>query len=148
MSDAKLSQLPVATSSGDSDLLYLVQSNQSKRLPLSTLFANAANVSLSGVTTLGGTPQTLGSPGIVNITTPITHLSADATGGTLQIPTGSNGQVKILVMTSSSGGTYTINNANLAANANVVFGQAGHSAQLLFTNSKWFVVGGTANVTY
>jgi hypothetical protein len=148
MSDAKVSELVTATSVGGSDLFYLVQTNTSKKITAANLFGNISDPTLSGNVVIGGTPQTLGSPGIVNITTPITHLSADATGGTLQIPIGSSGQVKILVMTSSSGGSYTINNANLAANANVVFEQAGHSAQLLFTNSKWFVVGGTANVTY
>lgn len=148
MADAKVSELVTATSLGGSDLLYLVQTNTSKKITAATLFANAANVNLSGVTTLGGTPQSLGAPGIININTPITQLSADAIGGTLQITAGSNGQVKFLVMTSTAGGSYTINNANISANANVVFSSAGHTAQLLFTNSKWFVVGGTANVTY
>ena len=144
MSDAKLSQLPVATSSGDSDLLYLVQSNQSKRLPLSTLFANAANVSLSGVTTLGGTPQTLGSPGIVNITTPITHLSADATGGTLQIPAGTQGQFKLLTMTATAGGSYTVATSNIAGNTSIVFDAVGDTVLLYFTNSKWAPVASSA----
>jgi hypothetical protein len=148
MADSKVSELTSATSLGGSDVLYLVQSNTSKKITAATVFANAANVTLKDVITVGSTPQSLGAAGIISLSTPITHLSVGGDSGTLQIPTGSDGQVKILVMTSSSGGTYTINNANLAANANVVFEQAGHSAQLLYTNSKWFVIGGTANVTY
>jgi hypothetical protein len=148
MADSKVSELTSATSLGGSDVFYLVQSNTSKKITTATIFANAANVTLKDVITVGSTPQSLGAAGIVSLSTPITHLSVGGDSGTLQIPTGSNGQVKLLVMTASSGGSYTINNANLAANANVVFEQAGHSAQLLYTNSKWYVIGGTANVTY
>ena len=148
MADSKVSDLASATSIGGSDLFYLVQSNTSKKVTASTLYSNAANVSLSGRTTLGGTPQTLGAPGIVNVNAPITHLSADATGGTLNIPQGSDGQIKIVVLTSTAGGSYTFNTSNLAGNANVVFDSVGDSSTLLFTNSFWYVIGGTANVTY
>lgn len=148
MADAKVSELVTATSLGSSDLLYLVQSNTSKKIAAATVFANAANAVLSGRVTLGDTPQLLGAPGIVNINTAITELTADASGGTLNIPTGAQGQIKFLVMTTTAGGSYNMNTANISANANIVFSLAGHSAQLLFTNNKWFVVGGTANVTY
>lgn len=148
MADAKVSELTAATSAGGSDLLYLIQSNTSKKITVGNLFANAGNVTLTGNVNLGGTPQTLSSPGIISLTTPITHLTVDAIGGDLQIPQGTSGQVKILTLISSSGGTYTLNYSNVAGNANVVFDVVGDTAQLLFTNSKWFVIGGTANVTY
>lgn len=148
MADAKVSELTAATSAGGSDLLYLIQSNTSKRITVGNLFANAGNVTLTGNVNLGGTPQTLSSPGIISLTTPITHLTVDAIGGTLQIPQGTSGQVKILTLIASSGGTYTLNYSNVAGNANVVFDAVGDTAQMLFTNSKWFVIGGTANVTY
>ena len=52
-------------------------------------------------------------------------------------------------MTSTAGGTYTINGAsnNIAASANIVFNAVGKTAQLLYTNSKWFMVGGSATLT-
>ncbi len=147
MADSKLSELTSATSVGGSDLLYLVQSNASKKVTASTLFANAGNVTFLGNINVGGTPQSLAAPGIIALSTPITHLTVDASGGTLSIPTGTTGQKKYLLMISAAGGTFTINNANIAGNANVKFDSVGDTATLLYSNSKWFVIGGTANVT-
>lgn len=141
MADSKVSALTSATSVGGSDLLYLIQSNTSKKITAGTLFANAGNVTLSGNINIGGTPQTLSSPGLVSLTTPITHLTADATGGTLQLPQGTNGQLKILSLISTSGGSYAINPANIAASANIVLNSSGDSVWLLFTNNKWYVIG-------
>ena len=148
MADSKVSELTSATSAGGSDVLYLVQSSTSKKITVANLFGDISNPTFTGNIFVGGTPQTLSSPGIISITTPITHLSADGVGGTLQIPLGTSGQTKIIVMTASQGGTYTINYSNIAANANVTFNNVGDTATMIFTNSKWFVIGGTANVTY
>lgn len=148
MADSKVSALTTATSVGGSDYLYLVQSNTSKKVTAATLFANAGNVTFQGNINVGGTPQSLAAPGIISLTTPITHLTVDASGGTLQLPQGTNGQKKYVVLTTASGGTYTINNANVAGSANIKFDSVGDTATLLYTNSKWYVVGGTANVTY
>ena len=148
MADSKVSGLTAATSLGGSDVLYLVQSNTSKKITIANFFANAGNVTLSGNINIGGTPQSLGSPGIIALSTPITHLTIDASGGTLQIPQGTTGQQKIVVTISAAGGSYTINNANIAGNANVVFDTVGDTATLLYTQNKWHVIGGTANVTY
>lgn len=148
MADSKVSQLTVATSAGGSDLLYLVQSNTSKRITVGNLFANAGNVTLTGNINIGSSPQNLSSPGIISLTTPITHLSADAIGGELQLPLGTSGQIKYIVMTINLGGPYSIAISNIAGNANVVFDRVGDTAQLLCTNNKWYVIGGTANVTY
>jgi proline racemase len=148
MADSKVSDLVSATSVGGSDLRYLIQSNTSKKISAGTFFANAGNVTLSGNIKIGGTPQTLSSPGLISLTTPITHLSADASGGTLQIPQGTTGQVKIVILISTSGGSYVFNTANIGGGGTVRLDNSGDTAQLLFTNSKWYVIGGTANVTY
>lgn len=146
MADAKVSELVSATSLGGSDQLYVVQSNTSKKITAATLFANAANVVLSGNTTFGGTPQTLGAPGIININTPITQLSADAIGGTLQIPNGASGQVKIVTMTSTAGGSYTFNTSNIAGNVSVTLDSVGDTVVFIFTNGKWFPVTSTSGI--
>jgi len=137
MADAKVSELVTATSLGGSDVFYLVQSNTSKKISAASFFANAANVVLSGNTTFGGTPQTLGAPGIININTPITQLSVDAIGGTLQIPQGADGQIKIVTMTTAAGGTYTFNTSNIAGNVNVSLDSVGDTVVLFFTGGKW-----------
>ena len=144
MADSKVSDLTSATSAGGSDVLYLVQSNTSKKITVANLFGNISNPTLSGNIIIGGTPQTLGSPGIVNITTPITHLSADATGGTLQIPAGTQGQFKLLTMTATAGGSYTVATSNIAGNTNIVFDAVGDTVLLYFTNSKWAPVASSA----
>ncbi len=146
MADSKVSELTSATSVGGSDILYLVQSNTSKKVTAATLFANAANVTLKGNISIDSSVQLLASPGIIDLTKPVTHLSSDATGGALSIPTPASSQLKYLVMIANSGGTMTLK-GNIANNANVVFDGVGDTAQLLYTNNKWFVVGGTATLT-
>jgi len=149
MSDSKVSELTSVTSFGVADTLYVVQSGASRKMTGAVLFANAANVTLKGNINLDSSVQTLTSAGTIDLTKPVTHLNADASGGTILLPKGTTNQIKYLVMIATSGGTYTINgvNSNIANNANVVFSAVGKSAQLLYTNSKWFVVGGTATLT-
>ena len=146
MADSKVSELTTATSVGGSDVLYLVQSSTSKKVTAATLFANAANVTLKGNINLDSSVQLLSSPGVIDTTKPITHLNSDASGGTLVIPSGTTNQIKVVAMIATSGGTYTIS-SNIAGNANVIFNSVGDTATMLFTNSKWFVIGGTASLT-
>lgn len=146
MADSKVSELTSATSVGGSDLFYLVQSSNSKKVTAATLFANAANVTLKGNINLDSSIQLLGSPGIIDLSKPVTHLSSDASGGVCSIPAGTVNQIKIVCMIATAGGTYTIS-SNIANNANVIFNAAGKTATLLFTNNKWFVIGGTASIT-
>ena len=141
MADSKVSALTAATSLGGSDLLYLVQSNTSKKITVANFFNNAGNLTLSGNINIGGTPQALGSPGIISLTTPITHLSVDATGGVVSLPQGTNGQVKIITLVSSAGGVYTINPVTLASSANLQFNSVGDTAICLYTQNKWHVIG-------
>lgn len=146
MADSKVSELTSATSVGGSDLLYLVQSSTSKKVTAATLFANAANVTLKGNINVDSSVQLLGSPGIIDLSKPVTHLSSDASGGVCSIPAGTVNQIKIVCMIATAGGSYTIS-SNIANNANVIFNAAGKTATLLFTNNKWFVIGGTASIT-
>lgn len=146
MADSKVSELTAATTASGSDVLYLVQSGTSKKITLATLFANASNVTLKGNVAVDSNVHLMGSPGVIDLTRPVTHLSSDASGGTIFIPAGNSSQIKIIAMIATSGGTYTIS-SNIAANANVVFNAVGDTATLLYTNNKWFVIGGTASVT-
>jgi len=145
MADSKVSELTAATNVGGSDLLYLVQSNTSKRLPISTLFANAANVNLKGNVNLGSSSQALSSPGGIDMGNVVSVLTSDASGGNVTIPNGTPNAVKIVVMGSTAGGSYTLR-GNIAANANILFSSAGNTATLLYTDSKWYMIGGTARL--
>lgn len=148
MADTKVSELTAATSIGGSDLLYLVQSNSSKKIAFSTIAQNLGNVRLQGNIQLDTNTQTLTAPGIIDPSKQITYLSVDASTGLLNIPLGTANQIKIVIMTSAAGGSYTLLKSNIGGNANVIFDTPGDTATLLFTNSKWYVIGGTANLVY
>jgi hypothetical protein len=145
MADSKVSELTAATSVGGSDILYLVQSNTSKRLPVSTLFANAANTNLKGTVSLGSSSQTLTFAGGIDLGNAITVLTADASGGNITIANGSLNSVKVIVMGSTAGGSYRLK-GNIAAGANILFTAAGNSATLLYTSDKWYMIGGSARL--
>ena len=147
MADSKVSELTSATSVGGSDFLYLVQSNTSKKVTASTLFGNIANSTLKGTVSLDPTVQLLAAGGIVNITNTVTQLSIGATNADLTIPAGGTNQLKVITMISATGGAYKLT-GNIAGSANVIFNQVGDSATMLYTNNKWHVIGGTADVNY
>jgi monoamine oxidase len=146
MADSKVSELVSATSLGVSDLLYVVQSNTSKKITAATLFANAANTTLKGTVTLDPTVQSIVSAGdVVDVSTTVTHLTSDASGGSITIPAGSTNQIKIITMITTAGGAYTLS-SNVANSATITFNGVGKSATLLFTNNKWHMIGGTASI--
>jgi hypothetical protein len=146
MSDSKVSELTSATSLGVSDYLYVVQSNASKKITAATMFANAANVTLSGNLNLQSSVQLVTSAGTtIDLTKPISHLAADASGGTIFMPAGTTNQIKYLVMISTSGGSFSIS-SNVAGSQTITFSAVGKTAQLLYTNNKWHMVGGTASI--
>lgn len=145
MAKLKISELTAATATNPDDLLYLVQSNTSKSITVGNFLADLTDPNLQGNIKITGTPQTLSSGGIVDISTPTTYLSIGGTAADITIPNGANGQIKILLTTASSGGSYTLR-SNVANNANILFANVGDTATIIYTNSKWFMIGGTARV--
>ena len=145
MADSKVSDLTAATSIGGSDLFYVVQSNLSKKVTAATVFANASNVTLKGTIGIDTSTQTLGSPGIIDLTKPVTQLSIGAVSGSLIITQPDISQIKYLVMTSTAGGAYTLT-GNIAGDQTITFNSVGDTATLLYVNNKWFMVGGTATI--
>ena len=146
MADSKVSELTSATSIGVADQFYVVQSSTSKKVTAAVLFANAANVTLKGNVNLDSSVQVISSAGtMVDLTKPVTHLSADASGGSIAIPSGTTNQIKYITMISTSGGSFAIS-ANIAGSQTITFNAVGKTAQLLYTNNKWHMVGGTASI--
>lgn len=144
MADSKVSELPSATTSSSTDALYVVQSGTSKKITLGTIFAHAGNVVHEGNLNYSSDTQVLNSPGTIDITKQITILTIDSTGGTYTIPKGTPQQVKILVVKAAYGGTFILNALAPSSNvaANVILNATGDAATLLFTDDKWFVIGG------
>lgn len=145
MAKLKISELTAATATNPSDLLYIVQSNTSKSITVADFLSDLSDPTLQGNIKIAGTPQTLSSAGVVDITTPTTYLSIGGTAADITIPNGANGQVKIILTTASSGGSYSLG-SNVANGANVRFANVGDTATLMYTNYKWFMIGGTAHV--
>jgi len=145
MAKLKISELVAATATNPNDLLYLVQSNTSKSITVANFLADLTDPNLQGNIKITGTPQTLSAGGAVDITTPTTYLNVGGTAAAISIPDGANGQIKVIVTTAASGGSYLLG-YNIARGANVRFANVGDTATLMYTNHKWFMIGGTALV--
>jgi hypothetical protein len=147
MADTKVSDLPVATSVSDSDLLYLVQNVTSKRVTVGTLFENLNNVSLTGNVSYSSDVQTITYASEIDINTPVTLLQADASGGELILPEATKeNQIKILVMTSTEGGAYHITE-RIANGKYLSFYAMGDTATLMYVAGNWYLIGGTATLS-
>jgi hypothetical protein len=147
MADTKVSELPVATSVSDSDLLYLVQNVTSKRVTVGTLFENLNNVSLTGNVSYSSDVQTITYASEIDVNTPVTLLQADASGGELILPEATKeNQIKILVMTSTEGGAYHITE-RIANGKYLSFYATGDTATLMYVAGNWYLIGGTATLS-
>ena len=146
MADAKLSELTAATSAAASDVLYVVSGSSSNKITVANLFANVATpVSFSDTIAITDT-NTQTAPGAIILTTNITYLSNFSASGNCTLAAGVDGQIKIVIMTANTGGhTVTLQDSTIAND--IAFTAAGHSATLLYTNSKWYFIGGTATVS-
>ena len=95
---------------------------------------------------IGATGQTVAAGGTSTALTVAAfwhHIDADAGGDTFTLADGTTGQLKIITMESATG-TATITPTNAAGYTSVTFNAAGDSVMLLFTDSKWYVVGGNS----
>jgi hypothetical protein len=146
MADAKLSELTAATSAAGTDVLYTVQGSDSKKTTVATLFADVATpVSFSDKISITDTNTQTG-PGAISLTTNITFLSNFDSSGNCTLADGTEGQLKIVIMTANTGAqTVTLQDSTIQND--ISFDAAGETATLLYTNSKWYFIGGTATVS-
>ena len=77
----------------------------------------------------------------VNVTTAITEINATSATHTCALADGSDGQVKTIINTSTSGtNAITITPTNLRGYTTIVLNAPGETVTLLFKNSKWNVI--------
>jgi hypothetical protein len=150
MADSKVSDLIAATSVNPTDVVYLVQSSTDKKLSISTLLANLPSVltKFSSIVALGGTSQSISNTGAINATSTVTYLT-NSTNSMISIDDGTyDGQIKIVIFL--SGSSTTTLSVNLGGAPSVQFSTPGHTAILLWVDARsdWYVLGGTAQVTY
>ena len=146
MADSKLTELTAATSVAAADTFYLVQGATSKSTSAAVLFSDITTpVKFSDKVSIGDIDTIVG-PGVVSVATNVTRLTNAGSGGTLTIGAGTEGQLKIIVMDSNSSSvTLTLDDSDLGHDT-ITFNNAGDTATLIYTNSKWWMIGGTAAV--
>lgn len=149
MADSKITELTAATSVNPADVLYLVQSSTDKKLSISTLLANLPNTltQFSGLIAVGlANAQTLTGSGAIDITKFATILNNSAGTYLATIADGTyQGQLKLILCNSASGTT------NISANlrgCTAAFTRTGDTLLLVWYGSDWYVIGGTATVTF
>ena len=92
------------------------------------------------------TSQTITADGstatAVDVTSAVTEINATAATHSCAMADGSDGQIKIIINTSSSGtNAITITPANFS-NTNFILNAKGETAVCIFKSSKWYVIGG------
>lgn len=146
MADTKVSELGTATSVAASDYLYLVQSQVSKKVTVETLFEDVSTPVKFTDTIAIGDNDTISSAVSIPLTSNITFITNPTASGAMSIGSGQEGQVKIIIMTANvSATTMVLSDSQL--DVDITFTSAGDTATLLFHNTKWYMIGGTASVS-
>ena len=140
MADKKISDLNALTASSSDDLTIVsdTSATETKKITLANVFNKVP-------TWLGfaDTVTTMAADALaVPITASVCHKTSGADAEALTIVAGTSGQVLIIVMIVDGGGTATLSGAQI--NGSVAFSEVGHTATLLYTNSKWNMGGGSA----
>ena len=140
MADKKISDLNALTASASNDLTIVsdTSATETKKITLANVFNKVP-------TWLGfaDTVTTMAADALaVPVTASVCHKTSGSDAEALTIVAGTSGQVLIVVMIVDGGGTATLSGAQI--NGSVAFSEVGHTATLLYTNSKWNMIGGNA----
>jgi hypothetical protein len=156
MADKKITALTdLGNAIASEDLIHVIDDPTgtpvNKKISVANLFNN-----IPTYVALDGTAQTITGSVAPNTTTSITlvDLSGVSTNTTATgtLGDGTNGQVKIIVMTTapSTSSSYRVTVTNWGSTATgtaqLQFNAIGESATLLFTNSKWYVIASNGSV--
>lgn len=156
MADKKITALTdLGNAIAGEDLLHVIDDPTgtpvNKKISVSNLFNN-----IPTYIALDGTAQSITGSVAPNTTTSITLVDlsgvSTSTTATGTLGDGTNGQVKIIVMTTapSSGSSYRVTVTNWGSTATgtaqLQFNAIGESATCLFTNNKWYVIASNGSV--
>ena len=148
MADSKISEMTAATAAAAADKMYLVQGSNSKSVTNAVLFGNVATPTVFNDKLSIGDLDIMTAVGAVSLDTNVSFLYNFSGAGNLTLAAGVDGQIKIIIMSSNSGGhTIQVSGANVAQT--ISLDAAGESATMLYDTglSKWFFIGGSATVT-
>ena len=156
MADKKITALTdLGNAIAGEDLLHVIDDPAgtpvNKKVSVANLFNN-----IPTYIALDGTAQTITGSVAPNTTTSITLVDlsgvSTSTTATGTLGDGTNGQVKIIVMTTapSTGSSYRVTVTNWGStatgSAQLQFNAIGESATCLFTNNKWYVIASNGSV--
>ena len=142
MADKKISALTATTTTAASDIAHVVTGMGGTPTNKKITVANLFNTIPTWIG-FADTVTTMAADALaVPVTASICHKTSGADAEALTIVAGTSGQVLIIVMIVDGGGTATLSGAQI--NGSVAFSEVGHTATLLYTNSKWNMIGGTA----
>ena len=146
MADKKISALTAMTAPAAADFLHVIDDNSgtytNQKVTLTTLFQNVPTFVAFTDTVATSAADSLAIP----ITASIVHKTTGSDAEALTVAAGTQGQLLMIVLIVDGGGTGTIAASATVADT-IAFADAEDTAQLLFTNSKWHFMGGTATVS-
>ena len=146
MADKKISALTAMTAPATADFLHIIDDNSgtytNQKVTLTTLFQNVPTFVAFTDTVATSAADSLAIP----ITASLVHKTTGADPEALTVAAGTQGQLLMIVLIVDGGGTGTIAASATVADT-IAFADAEDTAQLLFTNSKWHFMGGTATVS-
>ena len=142
MADKKISALTATTTTAASDIAHVVTgmggTPTNKKITVANLFNTIPTWIGFADTVTTVAADVLPIP----VTASVCHKTSGSDAEALTIVAGTSGQVLIVVMIVDGGGTATLSGAQI--NGSVAFSEVGHTATLLYTNSKWNMIGGNA----
>ena len=148
MADSKVSDMTAATQAAAADQLYLVQSSTSKSITAANLFGYINTPAVFNDKVVIGDHDTITAAGVISTDTNVTFINDPSGAGACTIGAGTDGQIKIVIMSSNSGGhSITIGGSNVSNT--VTMNASGSSATLLYDAglTKWYFIGGNSTVS-
>jgi hypothetical protein len=139
MADKRIAELNALTATANTDLTLIsdTSASETKKITIENLF--------NTIPTWIGFADTVSTSAADSLAIPITasicHLTTGGDAEALTLAAGTQGQIMIIMMIVDGGGAGTIAASATVQHA-IVFADAGDTVTLLFTNSKWHVIGG------
>jgi hypothetical protein len=140
MADKKISGLTVVTSVTPTDVLPIVQSSNTKKVSITTLFGDIpVDMKYSGLLQSSVQPETITS-GNLSVLVPISFI-VNQTGAdsSLILPAGSLNLEKTILATDLTTNKVVVSITGQSFTA-LTFNSTGSSARLIYTNNKWFIL--------
>ena len=142
MADKKISAVTATVTTAASDIAHVVTGMGGTPINKKITVANLFNTIPTWIG-FADTVTTVAADVLpIPVTASVCHKTSGSDAEALTIVAGSSGQVLIIVMIVDGGGTATLSGAQI--NGSVAFSEVGHTATLLYTNSKWNMIGGSA----